>query len=214
MDMLAMPRIKPFETHPKQYDQWFQRHRFAYESELEALKLHLPLAKRGIEIGVGSGRFAAPLGIKFGLEPAQKMVEMARKRGICVVSGVAEALPFRDASFDFALLVTTICFLDDIKAAFREVHRILAAGGSLIIGFVDRNSLLGKLYQKRKADNVFYRLATFFSVEEVVSLLLETGFKDLKFTQTIFKNLSDIRSAEPVISGHGQGSFVVIEARR
>ncbi|KPJ58156.1 MAG: methyltransferase type 11 [Planctomycetes bacterium DG_23] len=209
-----MARTKPFETHPHRYDHWFERHRFAYESELEAVRLHLPLERRGLEIGVGSGRFAAPLGIKFGLEPAQKMIEMARKRGICVASGVAEALPFRNASFDFALMVTTICFLDDINAAFKEVHRILKPGGSLIIGFVDKNSSLGKLYQERKADNVFYQPATFFSVEEVVSFLLNTGFKDLKFTQTIFKNLSDIRSAEPVIPGHGQGSFVVIEAGR
>ncbi len=31
--------------------------------------------------------------------------------------GVAEKLPFEDHFFDFALMVTTICFLDNVKQA-------------------------------------------------------------------------------------------------
>lgn len=37
-------------------------------------------------------------------------------RDISGVQGIAEALPFRDAVFDYALVVTTICFVDDPKA--------------------------------------------------------------------------------------------------
>ena len=42
------------------------------------------------------------------------------RKGIELVNGVAEALPSADLKFDFALMVTTICFLDNIKAAFLE----------------------------------------------------------------------------------------------
>ncbi len=40
---------------------------------------------------------------------------IARKRGIKVVEGMTEDLPFEDESFNFVLMVTTICFLDIVE---------------------------------------------------------------------------------------------------
>jgi len=207
-----MTKIEPFERHTSRYDDWFTKHRFAYQSELEAVRHHLPPNERGIEIGVGTARFAAPLGIRFGLEPSAEMRKMAQKRGVEVVGGVAEAIPFGDSIFGFALMVTTICFVDDLESSFREAYRILKAGGCLIIGFIDRGSRIGHSYERHKEDDVFYREATFYSVAEVVSALNKAGFRDFTFSQTIFKNLSHVDRIEPVKSGYGEGSFVVIKA--
>jgi len=63
-----MPRIEPFDKYPFRYDEWFIRNKYAYKSELLAIKKQLPKSKNGVEIGVGSGRFAAPLGIKLGVD--------------------------------------------------------------------------------------------------------------------------------------------------
>jgi SAM-dependent methyltransferase len=207
-----MARIEPFEKHPLQYEQWFDRHKFAYESELQAIRKLLPQHGNGLEIGIGSGRFAAPLGIKLGLEPSSKMMEIAQARGIEVIGGVGESLPFRDSQFDFATMVTTICFLDDVEVAFSEAYRILKPGGCLIIGFIDKDSSIGQLYQQHKNENVFYRVATFYSVDEVVSHLKMAGFKVFNFAQTIFHNLAEIKGIEPVREGYGEGSFVVVRA--
>jgi ubiquinone/menaquinone biosynthesis C-methylase UbiE len=100
-----MPKTGPFEEHTEQYEQWFEEHQNAYQSELTALRRLLPKPGFGVEIGVGSARFAAPLGIRVGIDPAERMLEHARKRGIDVVRGVAEALPFEDETFDTALIV-------------------------------------------------------------------------------------------------------------
>ena len=205
-----MPRVEPFEKHTDQYEKWFEKNRFAYESELRAVKTLLPKNGTGIEIGVGTGRFAAPLGIKLGVEPSRKMGNIARQKGIEVLDGVAEELPFDDAQFDFALMVTTICFLDDIEESFKEAFRVLKTDGTLIIGFVDRKSPVGMMYEKHKDENVFYKDATFFSVDEVVSFLKKAGFKDFTFSQTIFSHLNEINNIEPVKEGYGEGSFVVI----
>ena len=209
-----MPKISPFEKYAEQYEEWFEKNRWVYEAELRAVKAMLPPGGYGVEIGVGSGRFAEPLGIKIGVEPSKRMREIAQKRGIKVLDGVAEKLPFDDSQFDFVLMVTTVCFVDDINKALLEAHRVLSHGGMIIIGFVDRNSMVGQIYLDHQKDNVFYKEATFFSVDELVKILDQSGFTDLTFNQTIFKTLSKTTRDEPVKPGHGEGSFVVIRGRK
>jgi len=58
-------KIEPFEKYTQKYEDWFERNRFAYESELQAVRAMLPKEGIGVEIGVGSGKFAVPLNIKF-----------------------------------------------------------------------------------------------------------------------------------------------------
>ena len=209
-----MAKIEPFEKFAYRYEDWFEKNKFVYKSELLAVREQLPKSGEGIEIGVGSGRFAGPLGIKIGIEPSGKMRKIAQGKGIKVVDGIAEALPFDNSQFEFALMVTTICFLDDIETAFRETYRVLKPGGCLIVGFIDKNSPIGKLYQQHKKNSVFYRVAIFYSVDEVISYLKKANFKDFNFNQTIFHDLTQIRDIEPVKEGYGEGSFVVIKAIR
>ncbi len=206
-----MPKIEPFEQYAGRYEAWFEKHRPVFESELRAIRTLLPEQGEGVEIGAGSARFAAPLGIKVGLDPSGKLGELARARGLEVVKGVAEALPFAHASFDFALMVTTICFLDNVDAAIREAARVVKPAGALVIGFIAKDSPLGMLYEQRKADNVFYQVATFYAVDEVVFHLENAGFKRFTFTQTIFHSPWEISEVEPVKAGYGEGSFVVIK---
>jgi len=206
-------KIQPFETHTQKYEDWFKKNKYAYLSELNAVKELLPEGK-GVEIGVGSGRFAAPLHIRFGLEPSEKMREIAKKRGINTIEGVAEKLPYKNEEFDYALMVTTLCFLDDVDKSFKEVYRILKPGGCFINGFVDRESKIGKLYEKNKQQSAFYSVAKFYSVDEVVEHLTRAGFKDFNYRQTIFFTLDKINSINDVKKGYGEGSFVVIRARK
>jgi len=196
-----MAKTKSFDEYASQYEDWFERNKFAFESELRAIKEQLPKSNNGIEIGVGSGRFAVPLGIKVGIDPSNTMREIAQKRGIDVIDGVAESLFFDDSRFDFALMVTTICFVDDIEVSIQEAYRVLKPGGYLIIGFIDRESPVGKLYQQHKSESVFYRIATFYTVNEVVSHLKKAGFNNFNFTQTIFHNLAEIKDIESIKEG-------------
>jgi SAM-dependent methyltransferase len=209
-----MPRIWPFDKHTDRYERWFEKNRFAYRSELRAVSSLLPRRGLGVEIGVGTGRFAAPLGIRIGIEPSRAMAKVARQRGIEVVQAVAEALPLMDEMFDFALMVTVLCFLDDVDISLRETHRVLKCDGSLLIGFVDRDSPLGRTYQRRKKESTFYAEARFCSVEEVVLAMERTGFKEFDFVQTIFRNVRSLQSREAVRQGYGEGSFVVLRARK
>lgn len=209
-----MPRIEPFEKYSEKYEDWFEKNKFVYESEVQAIKELFPKVKKSIEIGVGSGKFAVPLGIKIGIDPSPRMRKIAQQRGIEVIDAIAEELPFKDSQFELALMVTSICFVDNLNLAFREIYRILKPGGYLIIGFIDKDSSLGKLYQQHKKKNVFYKIATFYSVKEVVDNLNKVGFKEFNFKQTIFHSLNEIKNVEPAKEGYGEGSFVVVKAMK
>jgi SAM-dependent methyltransferase len=200
-------------THHVRYDDWFERHRAAYLSELLAVRVLLPWEGRGLEIGVGTGRFAGPLGVEFGIDPAGEMLGYAGARGVKVACAVAEALPFAGGIFDYALVVTTICFVIDPKATLREIARVLRPGGKVVIGLIDRESPLGQDYLAHQAENVFYREATFYSAAEVEALLKDTGFSDLVWVQTLSSPPSKIHDIEPISAGTGRGAFLVALAQ-
>jgi SAM-dependent methyltransferase len=207
-----MARTEPFDKYLNDYENWFKEYKYVYESELKAVKHFIPENKNGIEIGIGTGRFALPFGIKVGVEPSSVMRRFAVNLGLKVHKGTAEKLPIPDKSYDFALMVTTICFVDDVKKSFSEVKRILIPGGNFIVGFVDRNSLLGKLYEKMKEQNKFYRYATFYSAVEVKKLLEENEFINIEIVQTVFGELSAIHKLQNFKVGYCEGGFVVVSA--
>ncbi len=209
-----MPRTRAFDEHTEDYEQWFKDNRNAYLSELAALKLALPDPGQGLEVGIGTGRFAEPLGIRIGVEPSKKMAEIARSRGLEVVDAVAEHLPFADESFDSVLMVTTICFVDDLERSFREAWRVLKRKGALVTGFVDAKSELGREYRTRAKQSRFYAEATFRTYREVLALLAETGFGPHLCWQTIFKPPQELAAPDEVRSGCGDGSFIVIRASK
>ncbi len=75
-----------------------------------------------------------------GIDPSIKMLNLAKSKGLNVSCVVAEKLLFKKFFFNFALMVTTVCFEDDIEASFKEAIRILKQNGKVIVGLVDKIS--------------------------------------------------------------------------
>jgi SAM-dependent methyltransferase len=203
-----------FEEYAQEYDDWFVRHEVVYRAELAAVQSLIPETGQGLEIGVGTGRFAEPLGVKVGVEPAQAMANLARHRGIQVIQGYADALPIVTASFDFVLMVTVLCFLQNPLQALVEATRVLKPHGRLIIGLIDPESPLGRSYEANKKKSRFYRQARFHEVRQVLEWLDGLGYPNPRTCQTIFQDLPAIAGPEPVKEGHGEGGFVVISAQK
>lgn len=202
-----------YDNNAREYDLWFEENPGAYRSELEAVKRLLPSFENSVEIGVGTGRFAGPLGISVGLEPSPAMAEIARERGVLVIRGVAENLPLHDHSFDLVLTVTTLSFFRDVPKAFSEIYRILKPGGHLIIGLLDRETPLGKVYESKKHKSPFYKDARFLSTDEALTHLTNSGFGDFEIIQTIF-HPDDMKEGSVSKPGYGEGLFVVIKGNR
>ena len=207
-----MAKTEPFEKYVDDYELWFEQNKYVYKSEIKAIQSLINKQDEGVEIGVGSGLFASELGIEYGLEPAEAMRTLAEERGIETISGVAEKLPYDDNSFDYALMVTTVCFLDDMEKSFKEVKRIIKSSGYFVVAFVDKSSNLGKKYQRFKVKNKFYKHATFYSTDQIQSVLIKTGFKIKRVIQTVFGDLDQIVHQQNFEKGYGKGGFVAIKA--
>ncbi len=208
-----MPIIQPFEENTGKYESWFDDFPYVYESELIAIKQILPRGS-GLEVGIGTGRFAFPLGIKQGIEPSPKMKAIAISKGLDVIDGTGENIPHPDSSFDFVLMVTTICFLDDPDKTLQEIRRVLKPDGSVIIAFVDKESPLGRIYLENKEKDPFYKPATFYSTAEVLKLVKDNGFHETLTIQTIFGNLNEIKNIQKPKVGFKEGAFVIIKAQK
>lgn len=209
----SLESVKPFERFTQRYDNWFKNNPFVYLSEINLIKKANPKGK-GLEVGVGTGRFAEPFNIDIGLDPSIKMGKIAKRRGIRFVKGVGESLPFREHIFDYLVCITTICFLNKIEHAFEEAFRVLKKDGKIILGFIDKNSQLGMRYQKKKEANPFYSVAKFYSVEEIIKLLKKMGFYNLEIYQTIFQKIQNIKKIEPIKRGYGKGSFIAVAGNK
>jgi len=208
-----MLQTLPFNDHVAEYEKWYKKYPFVFRSEIAAIKKLLPTGEnvRGIEVGLGTGRFSKALGVKEGIEPARNMSAVAEKKGISVLNAMAEHLPYKSLQFDFVLMNFCISYFEDVPEAFKEAYRVLKPGGCIIAGFIDKNSRIGMYYQQRKPKSIFYKKANFYTVSKIEKQLKKAGFKNLEFVQTLFRDLDKIESIERPLPGHGKGSYVLIK---
>ena len=95
-------------------------------------------ATRILDAGCGSGRNMVELarrGAVTGVELASQSLEVARARdlGPVVPGSLDDPLPFDDASFDLAVALDVLEHVADDAAALRELARVVAPGGRLLV---------------------------------------------------------------------------------
>lgn len=206
----------PFNYLASAYDAWFEdKGKLIFPIEIQAFKQVLPsLPKPWLEVGVGSGRFAQALGIETGLDPAVRLLDIARKRGIAVFQGKGESIPFSYSSFGTIFFIVTLCFVDSPQDALREAYRILKPGGKVALGLILRDTAWGRFYEHKKTQgHRFYRLATFFSQDEIQEFLEEAGFSTDRVMSTLFQKPGQVKHKEAPREGFSpDAGFTIITA--
>lgn len=188
-----------YDSLSAEYDAWFDGEgRLTFDIEVGAFREILPLLpKPWLEVGAGSGRFARALGTEMGLEPSGKLGGMARARGLSVVRGVGERLPFKAETFGAMFLIVTLCFVSAPLEVFREARRILRPGGKLVLGCVLSDTHCGRLYQEKKErGHRYYKYATFYSFTEVSGLLERAAFSVERVISTLFQKPGEVEFNE------------------
>lgn len=98
----------------------------------------------GVGLELAAGRLTD--GLAAGVDPSQKMVEMARERTaravghgtVLPVRGAAERIPFSDRTFQAVLAVNTLPLWSDPDVGLAEIHRVLEPGGPVALAFTPR----------------------------------------------------------------------------
>jgi ubiquinone/menaquinone biosynthesis C-methylase UbiE len=146
-------------------------------------RLALKPGETVLELGYGHGRTLKKVldqnvGVAAGIDPSDVMFRLAGRRlrreigqGRCELHrGEARHLPFGDQCFDAAFAVHVVYFWTDPRAEFAEIRRVLRPGGRLLLGFRPRN--------EQTLLDLPACAYTLRSVEEVATLLLQTGFAE------------------------------------
>ncbi|HZO48513.1 MAG TPA: methyltransferase domain-containing protein [Gaiellaceae bacterium] len=106
--------------------------------------------ERVLDVGSGAGtdslvaaQMVGPEGSVAGIDMTPEMLDKARAAAaamgltnVMFVQGQAEALPFRDASFDVVISNGVIDLIPDKDAVFAEIRRVLRPGGRIQIADV------------------------------------------------------------------------------
>lgn len=209
----------PFDALAADYDRWFDQPDgdMLFASELKAIQeVLISLPAPWLEIGVGSGRFAQALGITTGLDPAGRLLDIARSRGILTLKGSIEDISLPSESFGAAFLIMTLCFLENPAAALQKIRPILKPGGRLVVADVPADSAWGRLYLKKKRrGHPFYKYANFYTYQQLQDMLKQAGFKVTGTVSTLMQKPGQQAAVENPVNGYRKSAgFLVITASK
>jgi len=119
----------------------------------------------------------------YGVEPASRMAQFARSElGLAVFGGKLREAGFPSGSFDAVTLWDVLEHLTDPRQDLLEVHRVLRAGGLLVLETQNIASWAARVLGKRWLHYGNQLHLFHFSPQTVSRLLADTGFRVLKIT--------------------------------
>jgi len=173
---------------PTYDDSWAQRYLTqVHAAMLDTVAASLPTRpKRILDIGCGTGRLLRGAAARWpeaeliGVDPAARMVEMARRllpAGVFEVAP-AEELPFSDATADLVLSSVSFHHWTDQRKGLAEAGRVLRCSGRLCLADIALPGWVARLLRSRAR-----------SAPAIQQLLEATGFRietqERRFARTI-----------------------------
>lgn len=201
MTAAAADRQPELENLPAAYAAWRESRLGQVTDSLEQ-DLILDLAGpanglRVLDVGCGDGVLAqafAGRGAKVtGVDTSARMIAAARKRAerqgenVSFEIARAEVLPFETDTFDVAVAIAVLCFVEDAQRALDEMARVLKPGGRLIVGELGRYNTWAFVRRiKGWLGNAVWRSAHFRSPSELRRLAIRAGLVEASVTGAVF----------------------------
>ncbi len=171
---------------------------------------------RVLEYGCGGGlnlQFYQPDAVTSltGIDPHAELLARTDTASACSAipiethRGIAEDLPFADASFDTVVTTFTLCSVQDPEAALSEARRVLAPGGRLLFLEHGRSPDADVLQTQQRIEPLWRRMAGNCHLTRPVSASIEAaGFRITRSGQGYtpkspkFAGWMEWGSAEPI----------------
>jgi demethylmenaquinone methyltransferase/2-methoxy-6-polyprenyl-1,4-benzoquinol methylase/phosphoethanolamine N-methyltransferase len=163
-----------------------------------------------LDIGCGTGGVTIPAKLRVGvngsatgIDPSPEMIAVARRKAkraeveIDFRIGMIESLPFPNGSFD---AVTSSLMMHHLPRHLQvqglaEIHRVLKPGGPILIADMRRPS--GSFMRRFFTKLIQHGHAMQFGVEDLLPLLSETGFDEVKLLDARFLTIGFVRAKKP-----------------
>jgi len=203
-----------FDEWPEKYDAWFSTPVGAlvrkYERDLLLDLLSPQTGEVILDAGCGTGVFTLDflnagsrvVGLDISLPMLLRANQKSKGIPLDLVLGDMTALPFPESSFDKAVSVTALEFIEDGKGAIRELFRVTRKGGAIVVATLNR---LSPWAERRKEEaskgHPIFKKAVFRSPDELLSLAPAAG---IVRTAIHFQKDNDPDRA-PEIEWDGQG---------
>jgi len=209
-----------FDVFASKYDAWYNKPfgKSAFTLEKTLIETMFKNLKGPfLEVGVGTGRFAQTLKIGYGTDVSTGVLKFAKQRGILSVKGTGESLSFVDSFFGVVFIIVTLCFVDNPVKVLKEASRVLEKDGAVILGLILKESPWASYYkEKGEAGNIFYKIAKFYSYEDLKTMSGKAGLKIVDVRSTMFQSPTENPlHFEPPKSGFfKEAGFVAVKLKK
>jgi malonyl-CoA O-methyltransferase len=214
---------KSFGNHAGQYDSLAKVQKKVTDRFAELLATGITPPAAILDIGAGTGRLLEKVSRTFpdtylvGVDLAFGMTKVARNRleqinRTSLVCSDAEALPFRDDSFDIVISTSTYQWITPLEKAFAEVHRTLKPSGRFCFALFGEKTLCelkeslncASRESDRPAADRTHRFAT---AAEVLSAMTAAGFSGSRVHEEMEVEIHpDVATLLRSLKGIGAGS--------
>lgn len=168
-------------------DEWIRRHAFFFEEDWRYLRHLVPVGKRVLDLGCGTGALLNELkpSLGVGVDLSQSMIERARALHPNYRFVHADVERLDDVAdlggpFDFIILSDTIGSLDDCWETFRGLHRLCHAQTRVVICYHSPLwAPLSAMYSRLRSGQHFI-LKNWLSSQDIANLLELANFETIK----------------------------------
>ncbi|MDD2665704.1 MAG: class I SAM-dependent methyltransferase [Methanocellales archaeon] len=169
----------------KEYPEAFKNHRKPYPKLFSSFVEYGKFCNRKvIDIGCGIGRYTSLFAdqrcaLLCGLDKSLDMLKKAKEKDLSghYILGDAESLPFKNSSFDTAVMSQVIQWVYDKKLALSEIHRILKRKGVFLLNTLSHEQLSNLVLMKHFPEIYQIETERFPNIDALIELLNNTNFK-------------------------------------
>lgn len=163
---------------------------------------------RVLDVGCGPGFYCleiaeevGPDGGVVGVDAAAPMLDLARRRcealeGVTFRQGDILSIPVEDASFDRAICVQVLEYVEPATAALAEIKRALRSGGRLVIWDIDWGTVAWHSSDGALTEQILkawdHHLAHPSLPRSLAPRLREAGFEEVEATGHVFSTISTL----------------------
>ncbi len=173
-----------FDSEAETYDRWYETPLGKFVDSLETREiislLHPTKGMHILDAGCGTGNYSIKLArlgcVVTGVDISEKMLAVARNKAkefehtISFINCNIDSLPFASEQFDAAVSVAVLEFVENRQKALDELFRVVQKGSKIVVGFINRDSAWGELYQSDYFQkNTVFKYANLLDIDTIKS---------------------------------------------